>query len=112
MHAKVSTPMRHIEGQEYYDSFFFPGSLRRSSSATKETAYQRKSPTRQDSISKDPHGGQGGIPECLHCSGPSDVRGPQTAKRKTVTIGPICLYRYYQMPGIRCAADNIYMALE
>ena len=37
-------------------------------------------------VSQDPHGGQGGIPECLHCSGPSDVRGPQTAKRKTVTI--------------------------
>lgn len=33
---------------------FFPGSLRRSSSATKETAYPRKSPTRRDSISRSP----------------------------------------------------------
>ncbi len=54
MHAKgIYTYAAHLKGQEYYDSFL-SGSLRRSSSATKETAYPRKSPTRQDSISRSP----------------------------------------------------------
>ena len=84
MHAKgIYTYAAHLKGQEYYDSF--PGAYGVPHRQRRKRLIQgnlRPCGT----VSQDPHGGQGGIPECLHCSGPSDVRGPQTAKRRTVTI--------------------------
>lgn len=86
MHAKgIHTYAAHLKGQEYYDSFSFPGAYGVPHRQRRKRLIQgnlRPGGT----VSQDPHGGQGGIPECLHCSGPSDVRGPQTAKRKTVII--------------------------
>lgn len=85
MHAKgIYTYAAHLKGQEYYDSFSF----------REPTAFLIGNEGNGLSKEISDQAGQylkipmeaGWNPECLHCSGPSDVRGPQTAKRKTVTI--------------------------